>query len=498
MRENRGWLHMYPTEEELNNTLSSIIERLTTQTEQALWKHSASQEKSKAYILYAKWLDSQSSLKAYCYILEQMLKEKYYPNATILNTMIHDFGCVNSEYAIHIYELSRTHGLANTATYNATLSILLHKTEKRNTDLIIQLLREAKTNGLANHLTHDYASKVISTCLQSDSAIQIHELAKAYELENTATYNAVIHKLSQSPNQNIDNVALSLSLLDETIEKKIISSYIYHLVIEIVRKNAPINLDLVMSLLDEASKKKLVNSYVYNSTLNALAKSPYPNIAIALFILNEAVKTRLANTVTYNIILEVIFMNSQPDADLALKLLKEAEEKKLANAITYFTAIDVLVKAKKLTQARSIFYSEFKNTIFESLVFKKEHGMHVIDLHGHSFGTAYITLHHILSSRPRNMKLSDIQIIYGKGIHTKNHTQDNIHVLKLVVQTVLKDLNIQGIEDMKNSGRIRLSGKQASTSMTHTKLFLPSKAVGKDKSAAVTPVDNPYQRLLSV
>lgn len=208
--------------------------------------------------------------------------------------------------------------------------------------------------------------------------------------------------------------------------------------------------------------KKIVTYNTYNFVLNAIAHCENPDVNFAREIFIEAKKRNLFNKITYNHFLNVIAKSKNPDAKEALFLLEEAIKTNCADVITYNSALDAIAKDQHVNNIDTVSLLQ-KGNYFNHKFFLR---LPAIDLHGLSYGSAYFLLKAILPN-----STDELVLIYGKGLHSKEH-KEFYHPVKEAVLKVLKEMKdniIYSFENPYNSGQhiVYLAKKSLQDNIDH-------------------------------
>ena len=180
-----------------------------------------------------------------------------------------------------------------------------------------------------------------------------------------------------------------------------------------------------MELHRIAAERHIADAITYASTITAIAKSAIPDVTRALSLFDEAKRLGFADAITYNSTITAIAKSAAPDKSLetlAFSLLEEATQS--------FHRPDM------------------------------KHG-DLIDLHDLSYGEVYFGLKRRLNTELKNTSSSiiNLQIIYGRGLHSHTNFATSIHPLKEAVIRIIRELSAQGVsgtENQDNAGRFNL------------------------------------------
>lgn len=201
------------------------------------------------------------------------------------------------------------------------------------------------------------------------------------------------------------------------------------------------------------------------------------------------------NTVIINQLIKKL--NQLKRIDFVLEIHGIAAARKIADAITYNSTITAIAK------------SASPDATFETLAFSlideakqrfnlpdMQHG-NLIDLHNLSYGEVYFGLKRRLKIELANINSPEInlQIIYGRGLHSHTSFAAGYHPLKEAVIRLMQEMSTQGVsgeESPDNPGRFALkikrsvqSSQQQSSALTLNSIFSDTRKTNLNPNATV-------------
>jgi len=244
-------------------------------------------------------------------------------------------------------------------------------------------------------------------------------------------------------------------------------------------------IDLAEIAYANAIAAKVANAVTHNSMIDAAGKNGRIDLAEKAYA--NAIAAKVADAVTHNRMIFAEGKNSR--IDLAEKAYANAIAANVADTVTHKSMIDALVLNNRLEEAMEI---------YKKIRIKHSTNSDVIDLHGFSYGSAYLALKGLIEDTKKPFKVT---IIYGKGLHSKNSNDE--HSIKKSVKQLTKDIqenyDISLADDPTNSGRalchvklklMQKPGQDSISKNTNAGLFKPQKNCLSSAAPEFTPRNN--------
>lgn len=339
-----------------------------------------------------------------------------------------------------------------------------------------------------NQHKHISSSKRLKTC---NALLEISDLFSEMLGQNIFPNTVIINQLIKKL-QYLKLLDFALRVHRIAVAKNLTDAVTYNTTIDTVAKSHEPNIKLVLILFNRAKELGFADTVTYNSTIDAIAKRPEPNAELAIALFNEAKTRNFANTFTYNRTIDAIAKGPTPDIALALSLLSQAKAEGLANAITYRMTLDAIAKNPILSQHFGSVALSILDEATQRFDLHPIQRADVMDLHDLSYGEAYFSLKKRLAAEVKNKHASsiDLQVIYGRGLHSQTGPTAEPHPLKEATIRILGEMSDQGIsgrESPDNPGRFNLAINPCNQKIpSQTGVLIPNSIFGGEPRGDAT------------